>query len=445
MPAPIAKGIIIAASVLFAAGIALYESPTFRQWVDESRRKVAIALYSLGDGVNPPSRTAEGEEESEEARQQRREEIVRRNRAELIRRAQAEGIAVDLDELAAIGTEKIKEHIKDIDEKMASLKEMGFTDEERNSTLLAAYDGNLEQTVEQLVYLSQTAANQTAGNQAAGNHTSTSRADRSKSFDSIVAHDGSLLSSSPEPEMSQMGRSTALSTSNTLRHRGQGNSGFLQGSAFSNPFGDEHAIMYDAESMSSSAQGQTESDIRQRHGKTATLAGGTPAPLIDLTSSVPEAEAEAELNNADILSTTPSFDSLYDDPDIPRPSRRSIIAAVSTPAPIAIAIDPPSRSNTPTGTGALTPTSDGFNSEMSVVASNADDIGILSSVPPSDAGEANADRMSDMGGLSDMGEEARSEMSFSDVGISTPGSWTDVESDGWSEAGNGEPREVAVR
>lgn len=106
MPAPLAKGLIIAASVIVAAGIALYESPQVRQWVDQSRRKIAVALHSLGDELQP-RHPSESEDDFEE-RKRRREELVRKNRNDLIRRARAEGIAVDLDELARIGREDIE-------------------------------------------------------------------------------------------------------------------------------------------------------------------------------------------------------------------------------------------------------------------------------------------------------------------------------------------------
>ncbi|KAF5853416.1 hypothetical protein GGP41_001954 [Bipolaris sorokiniana] len=100
---PLTSGLIIAASVIVAAGIAIYESPQVRQWADQTRRKIAIALHNLGDDIQPrrPSETSDDFEE----RKRRREELVRRNRNELIRRAREEGIAVDLDELAKIGAE----------------------------------------------------------------------------------------------------------------------------------------------------------------------------------------------------------------------------------------------------------------------------------------------------------------------------------------------------
>jgi len=103
MPAPLAKGLIIAASVIVAAGIAIYESPQVRAWADQTRRKIAVALHSLGDDIQP-RRPSESSDDFEE-RKRRRDELVRRNRNELIKRAREEGIAVDLDELARIGTE----------------------------------------------------------------------------------------------------------------------------------------------------------------------------------------------------------------------------------------------------------------------------------------------------------------------------------------------------
>jgi hypothetical protein len=101
MPAPLAKGIIIAASVLVAAGIAIYESPQVRQWVDQGRRKIAVALHSLGDEVQP-RRPSESSDDFEH----RKRDTARRRRNELIRRAREEGVAVDLDELARIGQEE---------------------------------------------------------------------------------------------------------------------------------------------------------------------------------------------------------------------------------------------------------------------------------------------------------------------------------------------------
>ncbi|KAL1608501.1 hypothetical protein SLS60_003443 [Paraconiothyrium brasiliense] len=107
MPAPLAKGLIIAASVIVAAGIAIYESPQVRQWVDQSRRKIAVALHSLGDEIQP-RRPSESSEDFDERKRRQREDMIRRNRNELIKQARTEGIAVDLDELARIGQEDVE-------------------------------------------------------------------------------------------------------------------------------------------------------------------------------------------------------------------------------------------------------------------------------------------------------------------------------------------------
>jgi hypothetical protein len=103
---PLAPGIIIAASIVVAAGIAIYESPQVREWVDQSRRKIAVALHSLGDDFQPRRRSDSSDDF--DGRTRRRDELIRRNRNELIRRARDDGIAVDLDELARIGDENIE-------------------------------------------------------------------------------------------------------------------------------------------------------------------------------------------------------------------------------------------------------------------------------------------------------------------------------------------------
>lgn len=69
----------------------------------QSRQRLAMALQSLADDINPPSRDTEDDEAAAEARRNRRLEIIRMNRLDLIRRAREEGIAVDLDELTAMG------------------------------------------------------------------------------------------------------------------------------------------------------------------------------------------------------------------------------------------------------------------------------------------------------------------------------------------------------
>ncbi|KAL5342374.1 hypothetical protein BJX70DRAFT_356596 [Aspergillus crustosus] len=88
MPTPVAKGIIIGVAALVAAGIAVYESPQFRRWVNNSRRKLAVTLHNLGDGIysgevdvsrpNDISMMEEIGPAAEERRRIAREEIQRR-------------------------------------------------------------------------------------------------------------------------------------------------------------------------------------------------------------------------------------------------------------------------------------------------------------------------------------------------------------------------------
>ncbi|KAK2066814.1 hypothetical protein P8C59_000598 [Phyllachora maydis] len=57
IPVPIAAKVgIIAVSVAVAAAIAAYESPEIRRMAEDLRRRIAIALHSLGDNVDPSRR-----------------------------------------------------------------------------------------------------------------------------------------------------------------------------------------------------------------------------------------------------------------------------------------------------------------------------------------------------------------------------------------------------
>ncbi|MCJ1278365.1 hypothetical protein MMC21_006180 [Puttea exsequens] len=96
------KGIIISFSLIFAAGLAIYENPQVRAWVDDNRRRVAIALHSLGDEITPgsPSRDASPDASIREAedpdaverRRRARQEILERGRIlEERRRSRGEG------------------------------------------------------------------------------------------------------------------------------------------------------------------------------------------------------------------------------------------------------------------------------------------------------------------------------------------------------------------
>ncbi|KAJ5127127.1 hypothetical protein N7448_007906 [Penicillium atrosanguineum] len=86
MPAPLVKGIIVTASVLVAAGVAVYQSPQFQEWVATSRRKIALALHNLGDEIQPGdhilrediSMTEEIGQHAEERRRIARADIIKR-------------------------------------------------------------------------------------------------------------------------------------------------------------------------------------------------------------------------------------------------------------------------------------------------------------------------------------------------------------------------------
>ncbi|KAF6815441.1 hypothetical protein CSOJ01_03524 [Colletotrichum sojae] len=47
---------VIAVSVAVAAAIAIYESPELRRYADDLRRRIAIALHSLGENIDPADR-----------------------------------------------------------------------------------------------------------------------------------------------------------------------------------------------------------------------------------------------------------------------------------------------------------------------------------------------------------------------------------------------------
>lgn len=90
MPAPLAKGLILSFSILFAAGLAIYENnPEIRNWVDNSRRKVAVALHDLGDELAPrpqSKRTRSQDASTQEDNSPEAAERRRKARAEIIER-----------------------------------------------------------------------------------------------------------------------------------------------------------------------------------------------------------------------------------------------------------------------------------------------------------------------------------------------------------------------
>ncbi|PSN70697.1 hypothetical protein BS50DRAFT_597946 [Corynespora cassiicola Philippines] len=372
MPAPLAKGLIIAASVLVAAGIAIYESPQVRQWVDQSRRKIAVALHSLGDEIQP-RRPSESSEDFE-ARKRRREELIRQNRNELIRKAREEGIAVDLDELAKIGQEDIE---------LAERRQRA-------------------------------------------------RTTRQPSFDDLVSSDGTLLKKDGSKATTVTGTEPADSG---LRKRGVAGlaAGTAASIAMSNPFDDDNVLFDRDDEEAPSPKSFTYVEPGSRDS-TATLQGdavtNTPsAQLIDLT---PES-AHIEPENPQTASIPQSE---AHENEQPAQSFYSFTSAASNPqdAPAESFPDDDDAENISTGT--LTPRSEhsGFTG-ASVVGSHADDIGILSMQNDSDH-DARSEVFSEGGftdaGFSEAGF---SEVGENRMGIMTPSSWTDVGSDDESEWG----------
>ncbi len=82
-------GLIILAVAVVAAGAAAYENPNVREWLENSRRKIALALHSLGDEISPrvkqarrndPSMQEDETQAAEERRRHARAEIMEKGR-----------------------------------------------------------------------------------------------------------------------------------------------------------------------------------------------------------------------------------------------------------------------------------------------------------------------------------------------------------------------------
>lgn len=81
-------GIIIAVSVLAAAGVAAYESPQVQEWLRQSRQKIAMALHSLGDDIHPRSTSPRSDASMHEDTSDEAEARRRKARAEILERGQ---------------------------------------------------------------------------------------------------------------------------------------------------------------------------------------------------------------------------------------------------------------------------------------------------------------------------------------------------------------------
>ncbi|KAJ6447141.1 C6 zinc finger domain-containing protein [Purpureocillium lavendulum] len=106
----LASGAVVAVSVAVAAALAMYESPELRRYADDIRRRIAMTLHSMGDGINPPHREPRfnrpedaegfmlsrpagaepGVDADDETRRRQREELLYWNRVLLEKKDQEE-------------------------------------------------------------------------------------------------------------------------------------------------------------------------------------------------------------------------------------------------------------------------------------------------------------------------------------------------------------------
>ncbi|KAF1992229.1 hypothetical protein K402DRAFT_387888 [Aulographum hederae CBS 113979] len=375
MPAPIAKGLIIAASIIAAASLALYENPQVREWVDNSRRKIAMALHSLGEDIEPTPRQRswgdedEGTPEQEASRRKRREDLIRRNRLALVRRAQEEGVAVDLDELAAIG---------------------------RDVPL------------------------------------GSGRADRNRNFSDIVGSDGMLRTTSETAEASGSTNTAAEG----LRNRS--NNAVLRGASFANPFADEMGgdadVLFDTRDGAKTPTGSRETTATVA----AEDPPISPPVTLPVTTLEQEMSVLLQQEALDSAQWGDSFHSAASDAGSdPFTSLHALDTGSPDTLPAESPDTPSTPRNlddplTPSQSDG--DFEDGYLTAGSVVGTQASDVGIISS-NPSESGEMDVDMMSETG-ESTASTDSFSEVG-SRAGVSTPGSWSEIGSDdGQSEHGH---------
>ncbi|KAF2089314.1 hypothetical protein K490DRAFT_54931 [Saccharata proteae CBS 121410] len=397
MVAPVAKGAIIAASILVAAGIALYENPVVREWIDQSRRKIAIALRDLGHEVNssPPARTPSQRARNEEEQRRRRAEIIRRNRMELVRRARQEGVAVDLDVLERVG-----EEFEEKDEKPKR-----------------------------------------------------ARAGTSTSFDDLVGGDGRLKESGVDEKAGAATTTTGREVEDsqkTLRQRGSGARGFMSGATFANPFDDDaSSALFDRELIGPDSN---DSDIDSNidgeapvpnpfiePNETSTHAAEPGHPLVDLSETVIPSPAPLQTSTSSITDQDDAAASFHS------------FASSHTPSDFGFEVDDDDDDfNDAHSTGTLTPTEDGFSTadDIAVLSQHGDDntdyhnttentTTTTSNLPapyvlsPTSSHTADNDELARSETFSEGGftDADFSEAGFSELGARTPSSWSEVGSD----------------
>ncbi|KAM3501778.1 hypothetical protein MY10362_005293 [Beauveria mimosiformis] len=191
----LASGAVVAVSAVIATAIAIYESPEVRRYTDDVRRRIAMALQSLGDGINPPEREPiyNRPEDADGFLESRRGAgaVPGVDADEATRRSQR-------DELIYWNSVRLQKQVEDELTKHAE-KEDGF------ATPLAIHDRP--------------------------------EASRGTSFDDFLKPVNSEESSAYVVS----GTDTRTGASQ-LRHRGEGARGFSAAAVYSNPFSDEQHI-----------------------------------------------------------------------------------------------------------------------------------------------------------------------------------------------------------
>jgi hypothetical protein len=383
-----------------------------------------MALHSLGDEINPPSREMDDDAASAEIRRKRRAEIIRMNRLELMRRAREEGIAVDLDELTAIGEREAT---------VASAR--GFDD-------FVSQDGTLR-SVSPRPEMSQTsgaASNASEGLRhrgagARGLDMGMRASPWANPFDddAQVLFDRALIGTDEETEALLQGSQESTRTLSP-------------------------APLVDTSDTASEyfSEAELEAQIEEAIRRSLTdVSHATPLLQEENTTADPPTSIPEVVDTA----MSDSGDDLYyyaPPPNVSQPpaSHQAMFSAamedmiqanLQTPTAVSNAdrgFVEDDESQTPSGT--LTPTDDGYSVAASIASSNDNDVAALSDFH-SEAGDestpaplfGNAPVQHDEG-MSDAGYST--DHSFSVVGAgtgtSTPGSWSDVGSEAGEEEGH---------
>jgi len=248
----LASGAIIAVSLAAAAAIAVYENPDIQRLAEQFRRRIAIALHSLGDEINPNS----SRRNPEQPRFNRPED------AEGFMRSAAEANGVDADEESK---RRQREELMYWNRLHLEKKEKERQAEEKNVRRGSNFDDFLHE-------------------------------------DTTASEKGTYVyNTGADVQMS------GASDEGLLHRRGEGVRGLDRGALYANPFADEHDIeMEDQHTagsrLMSSAISEdiyTTNDLKtdlKTDRSTPTLAHEQTPQLIDISDppiSVPETEHES--------------------------------------------------------------------------------------------------------------------------------------------------------